>query len=56
MKASLAGEPIDATNPELFSVTIEANYDEDVTAGSKVYKINKARNDMEIDLKEERDT
>ena len=38
--------PIDATNPEVLAMAIDANDDEDITAGDKVSKINKSINDM----------
>ena len=53
VEGSLTGAPINATNPAVTEVTVEENSDEDITAGAKVSKINKARDDMEIDLEEE---
>ena len=53
LEGSLTGSPIDTTNPEVPKVTAESNADEDITAGAKVSKINKAIDDMEIDLEEE---
>ena len=50
LEGSLNGAPIDAKNYEFPMVYVEANSDEDITAGSKVIKINKSSNDMEIYL------
>ena len=50
LEGSLNGAPIDAKNYEVPMVYVEANSDEDITAGSKVIKINKSSNDMEIYL------
>ena len=52
----MTGAPIDATNTEVTEVAVEANYDEDITSGAKVGKINESSNDMEIDLEEEQNT
>ena len=48
--------PIYDTNPEVSEVDVEANYDEDITAGANFGKINESIDDMEIDKKEERKT
>ena len=52
----MTGAPIDATNLEVPEVAVEENSDEDITAGAKFTKINKASNEMEIDLEEEQKT
>ena len=50
LEDSLTVTPIDATNTELLEISIEANDDEDITAGSKVGKINKDISYMEIGI------
>ena len=53
LKVSLTGTPIDAKNPEIPMVAIETNAHEDITARSKVSKINQFRDEMEIDIEED---
>ena len=52
----MTGARIDATNTEVLVVDVESNSEEDITAGSKVSKINEASNEMEIDIEEEKNT
>ena len=40
LEGILTGEPIDATNPEVTAVSIDANSEEDITAGAKVSILN----------------
>ena len=54
LEGSLTGAPIDATNLEVLEVYVKENYDETITAGAKVGKINESSDDMEIYLEEER--
>ena len=56
LEDSLTGASIDAKNTEVSQVAVEANYDEDITTGYKVSRINKYINEMEIDNEEERNT
>ena len=48
------GDLIDDTNSGIPVVVVEANCDKDITTGAKVGKINESRDEMEIDIKEER--
>ena len=50
LESYLTGAPIDALNTEDYAVVEEANPDESITA------VAKARNEMEIDVKEELNT
>ena len=50
LEGSLAGAPIDTTNPEIPALAVEANPDENIIVGAKVSKINEFSNGMEINL------
>ena len=50
LEAELTGSPIDASNPDNQAVAKEENADDAITA------VAKARNETEIDIKEERNT
>ena len=46
LEGSLDGAKIDAINPEVLAVDVEANSHEDITVISKVSKINKYSNEI----------
>ena len=52
LEGSLTGSSIDATNTDVTEMDLKTNYDENITASSKVSKINEFSDDMEIYLKE----
>ena len=56
LEGSLTGAPIDATNTEVPVVAVEENFDEDITVGANVSKVNESSDDMGIDLEEEQNT
>ena len=43
-------EPIYDTNPKVPAVDVESNSDKDIPSGANFSKINKSRDDMEVDI------
>ena len=56
MEASLTGSPIDSKNTDVLVVDVEVYTNEYITAGDNYSKINKAIDELDFYLKEERKT
>ena len=50
LEGSFTGAPMDASDPKVAAVDVEANDDEDIIEGSKISKIYKSGDEMEIYL------